>query len=200
MVEAANDLSDLKATRAYAAVFDPTMWLERAAAAADPLAEDQRLSRAAERAQAGEPLAGAARELMADALCLPQDLRARTDERRARLRLLHALRCALIQRICLLAAELPDLPAGASVTREDLRARLMRLDVPWTVDRLRTLFPLQESSGLEDADFGEPSDYRVDVSHSHRDEHDRLIAPLGQLFDLCLRISTAVTHEIGACG
>ncbi|MBV9750127.1 MAG: phosphoenolpyruvate carboxylase, partial [Acetobacteraceae bacterium] len=202
MVSAAIELSDLQATRGYAGVLEPAMWLDRVRADPSCKGAATELSRLACMADAAESLAEVERALLVDRLDQPALLRPALADRsrRRRLQLLHGLRIAVIEKICLLAAALPPMPATAGLKREDLQLRLMRLDVPWALERLRELFPLQEGSGLQGADFGEPASYRPDVSHTHAGEHERLIRPLEALFDLAQRISTAVNHEIGACG
>ena len=66
----------------------------------------------------------------------------------------------MIQRICLLATEIPNFSPQLGVTRDDILARILELDVPSAVERLRQIFPHQD--GVADArdDFGEQSQYR----------------------------------------
>ncbi len=58
------------------------------------------------------------------------------------------------------------------MTRDDILARILELDVPSAVERLRLIFP--HADGVADArdDFGEQSQYRPEPALSYAIEHD----------------------------
>ncbi len=114
--------------------------------------------------------------------------------------LLHGIRVAVIQRICLLAMEIPNFSPQLGATRDDLLARILELDVPSAVERLRRIFPNEESLARTPDDFGEKSLYRPDSALSYEIEHNTVFDPMLKLYELARRIGTAITHEIGAVG
>ena len=120
--------------------------------------------------------------------------------RRARLLLLHGIRAAVLQRIARIAADIPPFNPQHGLTRAVVQEQLMRLDIPAAVKSLTDLFPLAESEPLRGASWGEPATYRADVAHGHAVEHETLFAPLLDLHRLTLDITSAINHEIGACG
>jgi len=106
----------------------------------------------------------------------------------------------VIQRICILAMEIPSFSPQLGVTRDDILARIMELDVPSAVERLRLIFPHQDEAADTRDDFGEDSQYRPEPALSYAVEHDALFGPMLKLFELARRIGTAITYEIGAVG
>lgn len=198
MAAAARDASDLHATSAYAGVLDPEVWLERAATDSRPDC-DLAVRTVAERAGLNDALARVLRRLQADDIALSEVMRPANGPRRDRLLLLHALRIGLIQRLCRLAVAFPDFAPRSEVTREALQERLMRLDAPAALAELTAIFPAKDPPA-EAFDFGEPSAYTPETAHAYRREHEEVFQPIARLHALILAISTAVSHEIGACG
>jgi phosphoenolpyruvate carboxylase len=145
-------------------------------------------------------LARLVRRLQADQLWLLDAIEPAETVQRQRLILLHGIRVAVIQRICLLATEIPNFSPQLGVTRDDILARILELDVPSAVERLRRIFPHDESAAITPDDFGEKSQYRPESAQSYEVEHNTVFDPMLKLFDLARRIGTAITHEIGAVG
>jgi phosphoenolpyruvate carboxylase len=201
MAEAAWAASDVHAVAAYAAILDPALWLERADGDPDA-ACDLAAARAAGEAGLADALGRFLKRLRAEALAL-QDAFGREGAhpgRRDRLMLLHGLRVALLQRLGVLAAEIPAFSARGETSRAVLQERLMRLDVPAALSALSEIFPCEAPPAPQDADFGEPATYSPEETRAWRDVHEALFGPMARLHDLALRISAAVTHEIGAMG
>jgi phosphoenolpyruvate carboxylase len=198
MATAAASLSDLPAMRAYAATVNPSLWLDRRAGA--PAAEAAllpSLTQLAERADMTSALSRTLRRIRSDpGFPLPIQQNARRD----RLRLLHALRIALLQRIALLAARVPAFTPYDSVTREDVQLQLIRLDVTAAVETLRSRFPAHQTIQEDHADFGEQPTYEPSVASGYAKERAELFEPLLSLHALILKTTTALDLEIGACG
>jgi phosphoenolpyruvate carboxylase len=198
MASVAASVSDLPAMRAYAATVNPSLWLDRRAGA--PTSEAPLLSsltQLAERAGLTSSLSRTLRSIRSDSsfpLPIPN------SPRRDRLRLLHALRIALIQRIALLAARVPVFTPYENVTREDVQLQLMRLDVAGAVETLRARFPAHKTMPEANADFGEHPTYQPSVASGYARERAELFEPLLALHALILRTTTALDLEIGACG
>ncbi|HET6184526.1 MAG TPA: phosphoenolpyruvate carboxylase [Acetobacteraceae bacterium] len=190
--------SDLDVLRATVGTLDPGTWLNRAARTTRPGRREAlvAVARALERLGLWAAVVAMFRRVQADHLAL----RAAWPDcprMEAREVLLHALRLALIQRIWLLAAEIPDFSPRHGVTRLGLEAALLRLDVPAALDLLAQVFPAAPDPVAEQ-DYGEPPAPRE--SAAYRREHERLLQPIGALFALVREIATAVTHEVGAFG
>ena len=117
-----------------------------------------------------------------------------------RVQLLHGLRVALIQRICLLASRIPEFTPRAGFTLEQAQLMLMRLDIPAAIARLEEVFPARANPELAKVDFGETDTYAPAETHGYGVEHQTLFQPILALHGLLLRTTTALGHECGACG
>ena len=201
IARAAFGLSDLSVIDAYAAVLDPRLWLSRRAGARGAAAREfESLAVLAGQAGLHEPLERVVRDLQAEDLRLADAVAVTEDARRARLLLLHGVRAAVLQEMARLAGAIPAFPLNQGLSREQIQERLMRMDVPGAVQTLFEVFPLHEPEGLSDADWGEPADDDDAPAESHAAEHETLFRPLLALHALALEITSAVTHEVGACG
>ena len=112
---------------------------------------------------------------------------------------LNALRIALIRELYVLASHVPDFSDRHELTRDGLIARLVQLDIQPSLAKLGEIFPMTEIDD-EILDFGEPSTYETAEAQSYRQEHVLIFQPIARLCDLIRRISSAVTHNIGALG
>ncbi len=190
--------SDLDVLRATVSMLDPGSWLDRAAHARLPGRAGQ-LARVAEALDAlglWGPVQATVRHAQADQVQLRSawpDLPHMAD----REALLHALRLALIGRLWLLATQVPDFSPRYGATPEAMRARLLRLDVPATLELLAQVFPREAAAGAP-RDYGEPGARNAGTSYAA--EHDRLFAPMQRLFDMTREITAALSHEVGAFG
>ena len=190
--------SDLDVLRAVIGTLDPGSWLDRAGHARLP-----------GRAEALMAVAGTLEGLALWAPALAMFRRIQQDHLRlraawpdaprmaAREMLLHALRLALIHRIWLLAAAVPDFSPRHGVTRAALQARILRLDVPAALDFLEQVFPAAPDPAAG-RDFGEPRAPHARTAYAR--EHAEIFAPMGRLFALVREIGAAISHEVGAFG
>jgi phosphoenolpyruvate carboxylase len=188
-------------TRAYTQVFDPGLWLTNSGRARSTVHTKalRELARLTERMGRHDRVARVIRRLQADQQLLLELLPPPDSARRRRLILLHALRVALIQRIAMLSTAIPAFSPQQGVTRDDLLARIITLDVPYTIERLARIFPLQ-TAAPELTDFGEESSYQPEAGLSYAVEHRTLFGPLIHLYELTRLIGSALNHEIGAIG
>lgn len=196
MVDLAADLSDLQATRAYAATVNPSLWLDQAKDGGPDTDILRRLTRLSERAGLTGRLSSVLRHMRVEPAFTPED----DDGRRARVRLLHALRIALIQRVCLLAARIPTFTPRAGFTLDQAQLLLMRLDIPAAIDMLRTVFPTRPDQGVAALDFGEGETDPLPEDGGYAREHIDLFDPLMAIHALLLRTTAALNHDCGACG
>lgn len=200
MVAAAQQAGSLELTAAYAALLDPDAWMALAAKSSPAgRAVSERLSALAEEADLHGGLGEVLRRLERDALALADQAPPTEDARRARLMQAHALRIALMAYVDRLAAQIPAQQGAHPLNADGVASALMRFDVGWAVAQLNAAFPEHEPPGSPDADFGEPSSY-VGGDHEHRRERAQLIAPIVEAHALVLQLTSAITHDVGACG
>jgi phosphoenolpyruvate carboxylase len=136
MVAAAVDHTDIDILCAYVNMLNPTMWLEGAGRTRRPARAKalRELARLTEKLDRHDALAGIVRRLQADQLWLVEKIEPAETEQRRRLLLLHGIRIAVIQRIYLLATEIPNFSPQLGVPGDDILARIMELDVPSAVE------------------------------------------------------------------
>jgi phosphoenolpyruvate carboxylase len=190
--------SDLGVLRAVVDTLDPGPWLDRAGFTRRPGRREELLAvaKAVEQLDLDAPVRRLFRRLQADHLALHAawpDLPVMPD----RLVLLHALRLALIHRIWLLAAAVPEFSPRHGATREALVVRLLQLDVEPALKLLDEVFPAT-AGAVVGLDFHEPAPPREGLSYAA--EHAAVFAPIGRLFGLVRECGAAITHEVGAFG
>lgn len=184
--------------RSVVATLDPGTWLDRAAHATIPGRREVLVSvaRALERLNLWAPTQAMFRRIQADHVSLraawPEAPRMATREM-----LLHALRLALIHRIWLLAAGIPDFSPRHGVTRQMLEGRILRLDIPASMALLREVFPPTPDPAA-DRDYAEPRAPRAEAGYAR--EHAEIFQPMTRLFAQLREIGAAITHEVGAFG
>lgn len=190
--------SDLNVLRAVVATLDPGTWLDRAANATIPGRREAlvTVARALERLNLWAPAQGMFRRIQADHVAL----RAAWPDApcmSARAMLLHALRLALIHRIWLLAARIPDFSPRHGITRDTLAEGILRLEIAPALRFLAEAFPLAaDATGT--LDFAEPRAPHASAAYGR--EHAEIFQPIARCFDLVREIGTAITHEVGAFG
>jgi phosphoenolpyruvate carboxylase len=197
MAEAARRRGALDILRGYVATLDPGTWLDRAARTRRPgrAAALIAVAEALEELGLSEPVRRMFRRLQQDALALEA---AWPGERPPeRLVLLHAIRLALVHRIWLLAARIPDFSPRHGITRGALIARILRLDVPGAVSVLEEVFPRNPDAALS-LEFAEPPG--AAEAATYEQEHAEVFAPMRVLFALVREASAAITQEVGAHG
>ena len=215
MVEHAFKYSDLAVLKAYIDLFDPGLWLLRAAQRGEGMrAEElQELAVVMERAALHERLTRIWRIFARDYMDLAsafREHRRRTRKAGAEpiavdatsrdvMHVLHALRIVLIERLYLLAVHVPEFSGRHELTRESLIARLIQLDVDAALAKLDEIFPVVDLDG-HDEDFGEPATYESAESQSYGQEHAQIFEPMGKLYTLIRRIGVAVIHNVGTLG
>jgi phosphoenolpyruvate carboxylase len=190
--------SDLDVLRATVATLDPGSWLDRAAHARIDGRREALVSvaRGLERLDLWAPVQAMFRRVQADHVAL----RAAWPEAGSmavREALLHALRLALVHRIWLLQASIPDFSPRHGVTRLAMEGRVLKLDIPQAVALLTEVFPSTPDPAA-DRDYAEPRGPRMAAAYAR--EHAEIFTPMLRLFELVREIGTAITHEVGAFG
>jgi len=215
MVEWALAFSDADVLRGYVDTLDPALWRREASHVTEPgpAEERRRVAGFLEAADRHPRLAQILRVLEHDLLDLERELAhcraaappakplipSLAPSTRTNLRLLHAIKIALIQRIFRLATHIPDFSEQHGVTPAELIGNVLHLDIEDSLRRLALIFPKIDSAGAA-GDFGEPASYRSDANQSYEQEHARIFQPLGGLHELLRRASVGVYHTLGALG
>lgn len=209
VVEYGAAIADADALKGYIAMLNPELWLRLAARSGDPAraAEMRTLARYLEQSPIYGRQMVVFRKLYRDVTILAEGLNrtgpgcgALVEERTRRgLRLLHAIRMALIQEAFRLATHVPDFSSQHQTSRERLIDMILHLDIPPAVALLKRIFPSTADNPL-DGDFGETATYRSDDSQSYEHEHERIIKPLFGLHEVITRVGGAVIQRIGFFG
>ena len=190
--------SDLDVLRAIVGLIDPGAWLDRAPHAKVPgrVGALVAVARSLSDLDLWRPVMAMIRRIQVDRLALavawPD-----APHMASREVLLHALRIAVIQRIWLLGAEIPEFSPRFGLTRLALERRLLQLDIPASLTLLGEVFP-NAPDPASAQDYAEPPGRRSAMSYGH--EHDEIFAPMERLFAVAREIGAAITHEVGALG
>ncbi len=115
------------------------------------------------------------------------------------LALLHAIRIALIVILYRRAMRIPQFSSRHTVTRDQLIAYILHLDIQTVTEILEEIFPETETTVHPD-EYGEPADYQSDDSQSYHFENETIFRPMRGTYRLVRRISTAVAHCAGFFG
>ncbi|GGC60860.1 phosphoenolpyruvate carboxylase [Chelatococcus reniformis] len=198
LAEHAMGASDLDVLRAYLDTLDPGSWFDRARRTARAGRRDELIGVAValERLDHAPALRRLFGRFATDWLKL-RTAAGDTPTMPTRLAAMHALRLAAIHRIWLLAMHIPDFRPQGGVTREALIERLLRLDVPGSLEVLADVFP-QKADPTVGLDFGEPPGPREGGTYEAL--HREVFAPMRRAFELVREISGAIQHDIGAFG
>jgi phosphoenolpyruvate carboxylase len=189
--------SDIDVLRAATALLDPGSWLDRAAHVDAARARQLvGVAHSLNRLDLWAPVQSMFHRIQTDYVLL-RAAWPKAPEMQTREMLLHALRIALIQRIWIMATNIPDFSPRHGVTRQALEMRFLQLDVPATLSLMDEVFP-NEADPTAGRDFGEPHGPRSAVSYAK--EHEQIFDPIGRLFAQVREIGTAITHEVGAFG
>lgn len=208
MVEWALAFTDLEALKCYIDLYDPGQWLSRAYQAKDET-RARELRHVAEHLEAEaiyEKLARIYRVFQRDLLDLRNGLAVVglphdkiPDAVRQDLRLLHGLRVALLMRLFLLTARIPDFSDQHDISREQLIAKIFHLEIDAAMEKLTAIFPKVEAASIA-GDFGEKATYVGDWRQSYEREHRDIFIPIAGLYRLARRVSSGIVHIVGALG
>ncbi|MDX1605358.1 MAG: phosphoenolpyruvate carboxylase [Candidatus Competibacterales bacterium] len=208
LVDAAKQRSSLQVLSAYADLFDSGYWTSRAYCGGEAKLDEAfrvlaKILTGDRRAQSMGRLVNA---LRLDSIDLHRllagaglDQGPRPSELRLRLDLLHAIRIALIMHIYLLAVRLPRFSTRNDLSREQILAMIVSLEVPPAVSALRETFPRHHPADTQ-ARFHEPASYDpLDLSDYER-LHTDYLEPMERAYAEVRRISVAIAHCYGAHG
>jgi phosphoenolpyruvate carboxylase len=112
---------------------------------------------------------------------------------------LHTLRLALIHLIYLKAMEIPQFSSRLEVSLATLVERLLKLDVPDTVDTLRRIFPAI-APGDDVEIYAERDTYVQTAPSGYAEEHANIFTPIERAYALILELGALIALHVGAYG
>lgn len=208
LVSYARSLSSPEVLAAYINLFDPDYWMSLAKLETDP-ARKRRMGRVVALlgdAETFEELRRIFRVLKHDMVALDDGLRAAGGEQakisaaeRDELDLLHGIRLGIIQEFFLMVVRVPRFSSQTSMTVSMVMQELLRLNVLPTMQVLHDAFPT-DGKPIESSAFGDDASYRRDEAMGYGEVHQQIFGPMEELYGLMRRVSTAVTHIVGAFG
>lgn len=209
MVRASNALASIKTVAAYGELFNSAYWASRpyrgheehiegaCLALAELLTKDDRAGvyrRFASRLRVdGMRL----HRLLAQMAGATED-RAREQTRRS-LGVLHAVRLALMQHLFLRAVQLPAFSRRNDISRDDMLEMIFSLRIDDAVALLNEAFPTA-APALGDFSVHEPADYPQGDGQAYAGIHRDYVEPMGEAYQLMLRIGVAIANHFGAHG
>lgn len=200
--------TSLPALRAYANLFDPSVWIAHTRDAAPEKASAYRAAYYVLRTDETAVSIHRIANLLSIDLARFDRLLARVDgavsakarhEGRLDMHVLHAIRQALIMKAIALAGSVPRISERHDASQRDIIRMVAELRIGEVVSLLGVIFPRSytedEALGhLDEASSGQTSGYGYD--RIHRD----IIAPLDEIDRSLHAISLALTHAYGAFG
>ena len=120
-------------------------------------------------------------------------------EIRDELLLMHGIRVSIIHEIFLLSVRVPKFSDQAGTSRDEIIAKLIRFDVLDAVETLRKIFPVKNVN-TSYSGFGEPSNYLSEQNIDYSKEEKNIFRQLEALYECARRVSTGISHFIGAVG
>ena len=207
--------SDIEVLKAYIDCFDPGMWLSWATRTADKNRSENMKSVAnlLESFDIHWRLNKVYRKLHQEYMeirnwVLGRKSRGRVAVGRGRviekeirdeLLLMHGIRVAIFHEIFLLSVQIPQFSDQVGVSRDEVIAKLIRFDVPNAVSILRKIFPVGQQKS-DYSEFGEISNYVSDKDIDYKKEEKNIFRQLEALHECARRVSSGITHFIGAVG
>lgn len=206
LVRAALERSHMSVLLAYGHLLDPGFWVSRALSGAEPNLAARSLTVA--ESLSGQPwkshisdLGNRLRLDYFDALESVTDSSTAhsDDEQEPCLRILHALRLAIIMKMLLIASELPEF-SDEGTSRHDVLQRLQLFQVHGVIADLRARFPKSRPALDWPKDLLESSDLVSGEGGGFPHIAETIVEPLEKAVKLVHQISIAVTHSYDAFG
>lgn len=205
----------IDALMAYARIYDPNYWLGQAQAI-EPSSHRDRLrslSRHLDNQRRFERMSRVCRILAQDAIYFEEGLAAigdtqpplsanpmsLSDDEKADLLLLHAIRIAAIQQIFLLSTFIPRFASKLDFTRDDVIEQILNMEITAALEELSEIFPVSIGDLSLDG-FESEATYTPDTETSYAREHQRIFGPIEALHRIVLRVSAAISYHTGAHG
>ena len=93
----------------------------------------------------------------------------------------------------------PKFSDQAGTSRDEIIAKLIRFDILDAVETLRKIFPVKKVN-TSYSGFGETSNYLSEQNIDYSKEEKNIFRQLEALYECARRVSTGISHFIGAVG
>ena len=196
LIEKAEAFSSIETLIGYTDLLNPGWWLDFADSlpAGNDCAASRRLSKLLERSIDTASIDAFVWKVRRD-YALLQDYLGRSTPV---LEDLHAERIDQIRLIYLKAASVPRFSTRTDVSPDQLVIRLLRLEVPEVIARLREIFPAEATARPNDK-FGEVATYKADAGGYAR-EHEEIFDLIEAAYQRVLEISSMIALRVGSFG
>ena len=215
IVKYAFAFSDIEVLKAYIDCFDPGMWLSWSTRTADSNRSEnmKEVANLLEKFDVHWRLNKVYRNLHQEYMEIRNWLLGRKNrgriavgrgrviekEIRDELLLMHGIRVAIFHEIFLLSVRIPKFSDQAGTSREEVIAKLIRFDVEDAVKTLRKIFPAGKTK-RSNLDLNESSNYISEINIDYSKEEKNIFRQLEALYECARRVSTGISHFIGAVG
>ena len=215
IVQYAFAFSDIEVLKAYIDCFDPGMWLSWSTRTADSVRSEnmKEVASLLENFDVHWRLNKVYRNFHQEYMEIRNWLLGRKNrgriavgrgrvvekEIRDELLLMHGVRVAIFHEIFLLSVRIPKFSDQAGTSREEIIAKLIRFDIEDAVKTLRKIFP---AGKIKKSNFGldESSNYVSEINIDYSKEEKNIFRQLEALYECARRVSTGISHFIGAVG
>lgn len=215
IVQHAFAFSDIEVLKAYIDCFDPGMWLSWSTRTADSERSEnmKEVANLLEKFDVHWRLHKVYRNLHQEYMeirnwILGRKLRGRIavghgrvieKEIRDELLLMHGIRVAIFHEIFLLSVRIPKFSDQAGTSRDEIIAKLIRFDITDAVGILRKIFPVGKIK-TSNSGFSDKSNYVSEININYTKEEKNIFKQLEALYECARRVSSGITHFIGAVG
>ncbi len=197
--------TQLSALTAYGRLFDPGFWISRALSGNEPILAErslivaETLSQSAWRSQIMD-LANRLRMDQFNALAAfnKSDL-ACTDCDPETLKILHALRLAVVMKMMIIATDLPAI-GDENTSQMNVLQRLQTFQINSILEDLRQRYPEKRDALSWTEDLVEKSGVKLGGSGGYPHISETIIRPLERASELVRQITIAITHHYDAYG
>ena len=197
--------TQLSALTAYGRLFDPGFWISRALSGNEPILAErslivaETLSQSAWRSQIMD-LANRLRmdQFNAEATLGQSDLVC-TDCDPETLKILHALRLAMVMKMMIIATDLPAI-GDENTSQMNVLQRLQTFQIDSILEDLRQRYPEKRDALSWTEDLVEKSGVKVGGSGGYPHISETIIKPLQRASEVVRQITIAITHHYDAYG
>ncbi|MEM6649622.1 MAG: phosphoenolpyruvate carboxylase, partial [Pseudomonadota bacterium] len=208
LVDRARQGSDMKTFIAYMKLYDGSFWATRPISGEEPQLERACAALAEHLSEDGRYFAGLqlAARLRSDSLALSRALNDMGFEAQEgsghtdpMLDLLHVVRLTLIQRLFLMAADLPTFTPGGSYSREAVLEAVFSLDIDRAIDILKDAFA-PDGFDMQTIGLEEEATYPTPAQATSLRVERTVIEELEELSTLIHHVSVGIANHFGAVG
>jgi len=185
----------------YGRLFDPGFWISRALSGTEPLLSDKclKVAETLKTSQWRSQMTDLANGLRIDLFESQNLVSSDNPYDDQSLKILHALRLAVIMKILILATELPTYSVGGT-SQLDVLQRLQHFQIDSIIHDLEAKFPAQDQTMTWTDELLEKSDVTSLKPMGFPHIAETVIKPMKRGADLVRQISIAITHSYDAFG